>query len=100
MGSETETVFVCKQLQHVKPHLDPGVPHDVPDGEGVGVGQTPGWTVSDSCHQVRSEVGNHLHLSEAGQDESLSVAPLRADVLQMTQTLTGLPSSSSVSGSR
>ena len=31
MGSETETVFVCKQLQHVKPHLDPGVPHDVPD---------------------------------------------------------------------
>ena len=79
MGSETETVFVCKQLQHVKPHLDPGVPHDVPDGEGVGVGQTPGWTVSDSCHQVRSEVGNHLqsetvHLSEAGHDESLSVA--------------------------
>ena len=85
-GSETETVFVCKQLQHVKPHLDPGVPHDVPDGEGVGVGQTPGWTVSDSCHQVRSEVGNHLqqetvHLSEAGHDESLGVAPLRADVL-------------------
>ena len=25
-------LFFCKQLQLVKPHLDPGVPHDVPDG--------------------------------------------------------------------
>ena len=24
--------FFCKQLQLVKPHLNPGVPHDVPDG--------------------------------------------------------------------
>ena len=25
-------LFFCKQLQLVKPHLNPGVPHDVPDG--------------------------------------------------------------------
>ena len=32
VGSETEIIFVGKQPQRVSPHLDHGVPHDVPDG--------------------------------------------------------------------